>query len=103
MPGYCLGADAVPAVDPLGAADGPAGGEDHEEDDHDAEQDEGAGPQGEVLQVAAGQCARHGRRLRAELAAATPTHPHPRPPAPARGPEQRLPAPAEEWRLHQVQ
>ena len=42
MPGYCLGADAVPAVDPLGAADGAAGGEDHEEDDHDAEQDEGA-------------------------------------------------------------
>ena len=61
MPGYCVGADAVPAVDPLGAADGAAGGEDHAEDHHDAEQDEGARPQGEVLQVAAGQRARHGR------------------------------------------
>ena len=60
MPGYCSGADAVPSVDPLGAADGPAGGEDHEEDDHDAEQDEGAGGEGEVLKVVSGKYPRSG-------------------------------------------
>ena len=56
MPAYCVGADAVPAVDPLGAADGAAGGEDHQEDNYDAEQDEGAGPQREILQVTSCQC-----------------------------------------------
>ena len=54
-------------MDPLGAEDGPAGGEDHQEDHHDAEQDEGAGPEGEVLQVVTCQRARHGRRLPAVL------------------------------------
>ena len=40
----------------MGVEDGKARGEDHEEDHHDAEQDEGAGPEREVLQVAAGEC-----------------------------------------------
>ena len=40
----------------MGVEDGKARGEDHEEDHHDAEQDEGAGSEGEVVQVAAGQC-----------------------------------------------
>ena len=43
-------------MDPLGPQDGQARGEDHQEDDNDAEQDEGAGPEREVLQVAAGEC-----------------------------------------------
>ena len=30
------------------------------EDDHDPEQDEGAGSEGDFLQVSAGQCAGHG-------------------------------------------
>ena len=54
MAAYCVGANAVPAMDPLGAADGAAGGEDHEEDNHDAEEDEGDGAEGDLLQVAAG-------------------------------------------------
>ncbi len=57
------GPHGVPAVDPLGASHGPPGAEDHPQDHHDAEQDEGAGPQGEELKVAAGERARHGRRL----------------------------------------
>ena len=52
---YIVGEDAVSPVDPLDPENGPAWGEDHEEDHHDAEQDEGARPQGEVLQVAVGQ------------------------------------------------
>ena len=43
-------------MDSLGAEDGETRGEDHEEDNNDAEQDEGAGSEGEVVQVAAGQC-----------------------------------------------
>ncbi len=38
------GPHGVPAVDPLGASHGPPGAEDHPQDHHDAEQDEGAGP-----------------------------------------------------------
>lgn len=45
----------LPAMDPVGAANGPSGREDHPEDDHDAEQDERVGPQGEVIQIATGQ------------------------------------------------
>ena len=43
-------------MDPLGPQDGEAGGEDHQEDNNDAEQDEGAGPQREILQVTSCQC-----------------------------------------------
>lgn len=52
---YIVGEDAVSPVDPLDPENGPAWGENHPEDHHDAEQDEGARPQGEVLQVAVGQ------------------------------------------------
>ena len=52
---YIVGEDAVSPVDPLDPENGPARGEDHPKDHHDAEQDEGARPQGEVLQVAVGQ------------------------------------------------
>ena len=44
-------------------ADVSAGGEDHEEDNHDAEEDEGDGAEGDLLQVAAGQRAGHRRQL----------------------------------------
>ena len=44
-------------------ADVAAGGEDHEEDNHDAEEDEGDGAEGDLLQVAAGQRAGHRRQL----------------------------------------
>ena len=47
-------------MDPVAATDVSAGGEDNAEDDHDAEQDEGAGPEGEVLQEPAGQRPGHG-------------------------------------------
>ena len=47
-------------MDPLGLENGSAGREDYKEDHHDAEQDEGAGSEGEVIQVAVGQCSRHG-------------------------------------------
>ena len=40
------GADRVPAVDPVGAANGSSRREDHAEDHHDPEQDEGARPPG---------------------------------------------------------
>ena len=54
------GAGAVPAVDPLAPSDVSAWGEDHQEDHHDAEQDEGARPQGKVIQVPARQRPRYG-------------------------------------------
>ena len=57
------GADRVPAVDPVGAANGSSRREDHAEDHHDPEQDEGARPAGQVLQVAPRQRPGHGRRL----------------------------------------
>ena len=37
--------------------------EDHQEDNHDAEEDEGDGAEGDLLQVAAGQRAGHRRQL----------------------------------------
>ena len=40
----------------MGAQDGQAGGEDNQEDNYDAEQDEGTGPQGEIFQVTSCQC-----------------------------------------------
>ena len=50
------GTNSLPSMDPLGAEDGAAGREDHQEDNYDAEQDEGAGPQREILQVTSCQC-----------------------------------------------
>ena len=55
-----LGENLISTVDSMGVEDGEAWGEDHQEDDHDAEQDEGARPQREILQVTSCQCSRHG-------------------------------------------
>ncbi len=71
------GTNGVPAVDPVDAAHGAPRAEDHPQDHHDAEQDEGAGPEGAVLQVAAGQRTRHGRRLQAVLGRAAGALAHP--------------------------
>ena len=49
----------IPAVDPLVPQNVSARREDHQEDNHDAEEDEGDGAEGDLLQVAAGQRARH--------------------------------------------
>ena len=42
-----------PTVDPLVPQDVPARGEDNQEDNHDAEEDEGDGAEGDLLQVSA--------------------------------------------------
>ena len=78
----CSGEDFVSAVDSLGAEDGETRGEDHEEDNNDAEQDEGAGSEGEVVQVAAGQCSWHGWWFCPVLATAPHSH------SPSSAPEQ---------------
>ena len=49
----------IPAVDPLVPQDVPPRREDHQEDNHDAEEDEGDGAEGDILQVAAGQRSGH--------------------------------------------
>jgi hypothetical protein len=46
----------VSSVDSLGPANGASGWEDHSKDDHDAEQDEGARPEGEIFKVVTRQC-----------------------------------------------
>ena len=46
-------------MDPLVPANVSAWREDHAKDNQDAEEDEGDGAQGDLLQVSAGQCARH--------------------------------------------
>lgn len=51
-----LGENPISTVDSMGVEDGEARGEDHQEDDHDAEQDEGAGSEREVLQVSVSKC-----------------------------------------------
>ena len=56
---FISGAADIPTVHTVVPADVAAGGEDHEEDNHDAEEDEGDGAEGDLLQVAAGQRARH--------------------------------------------
>ena len=49
----------ISAVDPLVPENVSAGREDHQEDNHDAEEDEGDGAEGDLLQVAAGERSRH--------------------------------------------
>ena len=44
------GSDNIPAVDPLVPENVKARGEDHKEDNHDAEEDEGDGAEGNLLQ-----------------------------------------------------
>ena len=43
-------------MDPLAVEDVAPGGEDHEEDNPDPEQDEGDGHEGDELKVPAGEC-----------------------------------------------
>ena len=92
------GTNSLPSMDPLGAEDGSAWGEDHQEDHYDAEQDEGAGPQREILQVTSCQCSGHGWRFRAVLLTATQSSSssafHGHQPDPDRA--------AEKWRIYQV-
>ena len=51
----------LPPVAALAPQDGPAGREDHQEDHHDGQEDEGARHQGNLLQVVALQCSGYGR------------------------------------------
>ena len=51
----------LPAVAALAPQDGQAGREDHQEDHHDGQEDEGARHQGDLLQVVALQCSGYGR------------------------------------------
>ena len=53
----------ISPVDPMVPQNVSAGREDHQEDNHDAEEDEGNGAEGDLLQVAAGQRSRHRRQL----------------------------------------
>ena len=55
-----LGENFVSAVDTMAFEDGSTRREVDQEDDHDPEQDEGAGYEGDFLQVSAGQCVGHG-------------------------------------------
>lgn len=91
---FSLGTMRLPTMDPMGPPHGPARRKDHKENHHDAEQDEGAGPQGAVLQKPPGQRARHGRRLPALVhPAAHPSAPPLAHPPPGHGqqlqPQQR--------------
>ena len=52
---WCSGSRHIPPVDPLVPQDVPSRGEDHQEDNHDAEEDERNGAEGDILQVAAGE------------------------------------------------
>ena len=51
----------LPPVAALAPKDGPARREDHQEDHHDGQEDEGARHQGNLLQVVALQCSGYGR------------------------------------------
>ena len=50
----------LPAMDPMGSQNGSPRWENHEEDYHDAKQNEGIGSKGAVFKKPVGQCARHG-------------------------------------------
>ncbi len=86
------GAMPLLAMDPVGATHGPPGGEDHPQNYHDAEQNEGARPEGAQLQEPPGQRPWHGRRFPAQLDIAPwsrlshpSSPPKPRPPLGAPG------------------
>ena len=51
-----LGEEVILAVDPVAPENVKTGGKADAEDDHDAEQDEGAGSQGDLLQVSLSKC-----------------------------------------------
>lgn len=65
----------LPTVDSVLLADGPSGREDHQENHHDAKQDEGAGAQQALVQVAPGQRPGHERWLEAIFHLAPLPHP----------------------------
>ena len=52
----CPGPRNISPVDPLVPQDVSAGREDHQEDNHDAEEDEGDGAEGDILQVTSCKC-----------------------------------------------
>ena len=70
----CSGSNSLPPVDTIDPENVSSRRKNHQEDHHDAEQDEGVGPEGALLQVAAGQRLGHGRRLSAVVCSATLTH-----------------------------
>ena len=84
------GAAAVPAVDPVVPEDVQAWSKDHQEDHPHTEQDEGAGHEGELLQVPPGQRARHGGRLQGRQRSLTQPRLPPGEAAPDNGWIQRL-------------
>ena len=53
----------ISTVDPLVPQNVSTRREDHQEDNHDAEEDEGDGAEGDLLQVAAGERSGHWRQL----------------------------------------
>ena len=54
------GGSGISAVAALGYEDGPTWREDHPQDNHDGQEDEGAGHQGDLLEVFTVQCSGHG-------------------------------------------
>ena len=50
---YDSGGNGISSVASMGSQDGPTWREDHPEDNHDGQEDEGVGYQGDLLQVAA--------------------------------------------------
>ena len=58
---FAPGTNPFSPVDPLAVEDVSSRRKDHSEDDPDPEQDEGDGHEGELLEVPAGERARHGR------------------------------------------
>ena len=61
LPTDSSGTTPFSPVDPLAVEDVSSRRKDHSEDDPDPEQDEGDGHEGELLEVPAGERARHGR------------------------------------------
>ena len=57
------GVHGVPAVGPLDPQDAETRPEDHQENHHDAQEDEGSGQEGHCLEVPASERDGHGRRL----------------------------------------
>ena len=53
---FISGAADIPTVHTVVPADVAAGGEDNEEDNHDAEKDEGDGTERDIFQVLASKC-----------------------------------------------
>ena len=61
------GENNISPMDPLGAENGQAWREDHQEDHHDAEEVEGAGQNGERVQITLGERPRHGGQFQISI------------------------------------